>query len=276
MKKFKISLFSIFLIVNLLVINMGSHRFVFSEKSNTNKVISKNDFIKKVTSNEIFKEFENILVSKEPKILNDMKDENENTIGYVTQYEIYKNKKEKIDIKSNKINPTSKKVAFIDIETETTSTLTFLYRFSEEEMEVFMVDYSNLANNKINLIDLKNCKLENFEISKNSLLFKHAEELRQLKTSIINNAKKQLKMNWHRPSGCAWWTCTKYETVGGYNSEKCEKYLGWACDGASVAKKIKFWGWAACKVGTLIACYVPKTRHCVSGYWETRVCPIKP
>lgn len=272
MKKLKNILFSICLIVNLLVINIGHSGFIFFEKVMANEFIDKNDFSKKVIDSEIYKDFENVLVSKKPKILNDIKDESDNTIGYIAQYEIQINKKDKLSIESE--DHASDESAVIDIKTETSSTLTFLYSFSVGEMEVFMVDYSNLENNKISLIDLKSCKLETFDISSNSILFEQAEKLRQLKSTIINDAKKQLKANYH--SKCAWWTCTKYETVGGYTSESCEKYLGWACDGAAVAKKIKFWGWAACKVGTLVACYVPKTKHCVSGYWETRFCPAGP
>lgn len=268
MKKFKSRFLFIFLILNLLIVNMKIDSFVFADSN-----ITKSDFIKKVENDEIYKDFENVLVSKKPKILNDMKDENDNSIGYITQYEIYVNKNDKIDINDD-VYSDSKEIPFINIKTETTSTLTFLYNFSEKKIEVFMIDYSNLENNKINLIDLKNCKQEIFDISKNSILFKHAEELRELKNSIVNDAKKQVQLNVR--SNCNWWVCKKYETVGGYNSESCEKYLGWACDGAAVAKKISFWGWAACKVGTLVACYVPKTKHCVSGYWETRFCPAGP
>lgn len=269
MKKLKKQILTILLVLNILMMNVLSIKsFALTNEVNNKDYITKNEFIKKVELDDSFKEFKNVLVSKNARILNELTDDKNNTVGYIAQYEIYIEKKEKINIPLY-----SKEKPFIEIKTKTTSTITFLYNFSEGIIEAFLTDYSNLENEKISLTDLKRCKTETFSITKKDSLYKHSLKLKELKNNILNDATQQLR---DYRSKCAWWTCTEYSTVGGYIHESCEKYLGWACDGLSASGKLKIFGWAVCKAGSLIACYVPKTKHCVSGYWETKFCPAGP
>lgn len=268
MKHTKKFLFLLLLIFNILATNLFSFTNFINANENKEKHLAKKDFLEKIKKDEHFKEYENVMLSKNPKILNAIKDDKSNTIGYIAQYEIYIEKLKKIplDYKNKPI---------IEIKTKTTSTLTFLYKFVDSSIDAIITDYSDLENEKITLIDLKKCNIETFNIKKEGALYKEALKLQNLKKDIIKDATDKLLLADYR-SKCVWWMCTSYETVGGYIHESCEKYLGWACDGLSASGKLKLFGWAVCKAGSLIACYVPETKHCVSGYFETKFCPAGP
>lgn len=161
--------------------------------------------------------------------------------------------------------------------TTVTSLLTFLYNENEDSMEILLIDYSKIdEDKKIYLRDLVNDIVEEIPItdSENSELESVAEEMEENKNKVLIQAKETGELDGNDnasvlASNCSYWLCTSYESYGGDYSSKCMALAGTLCAGVGTVQKF---GSVICHGLNLIGCYVPKYKICSAGYWENRYC----
>ncbi|WP_240463627.1 hypothetical protein [Paenibacillus apiarius] len=208
---------------------------------------SKEQFLQMVRSDFNYVKYKKQLLNVEPKLVNDLRDENNKPYGYIAQFEFEYGNEAKNTI-------------------QFASLLAFAYDENKQEVETFIIDYSNsYPDGKIYVRDHTESILHSYAINENlkkyfSDITKEAQVLQELNSDSDNIL-----------SNTYCWQCTKYEDRGDNYDGKCGALVGTAC---LFADKIPIYGKLICAGATIIGCYVPPYKICVEGRWNSR-CPVE-
>ena len=205
---------------------------------------SKEEFLQMVRSDLNYVKYKNNLLSVEPKLVNDLRDENNKPYGYIAQFEFEYGYEVKNTI-------------------QLASLLTFTYDSNKQEVETFIIDYSNsYSDGNVYLRDHAESILHSYAVNEN---------LKKYFSAITNEAQALQELNSDTIlSDTYCWQCTKYEDRGDNYDGKCAAMVGTAC---IFADKVPY-GKLICAGATIIGCYVPPYKICVEGRWNSR-CPVE-
>jgi hypothetical protein len=212
-----------------------------------------------VKRSDEYKKYKKDFLKNQTAVFNPVEDHNGQLIGYTVRYEI----------KYNETKPSSKNQVALNYN----SLLTFYYDFQLGKLGVIIVDYSQMAKDKVVYVrDLDSAKVEKVDVSANRRLTGFVKNTKTKAKIELNSVKKgnqlysDISPKGTHPAMC--WICSKYKKGGGTHDGECERLLGAAC--YIGAKTI--WGKLICAGGTVVGCYVPKYKICVAGSWHQ--CPL--
>lgn len=208
---------------------------------------SKEEFLQMVTIDNNYVKYKNDLIKSEPKLVNYLRDENNNVYGYIAQFEFEYG----YDVQET---------------IQLASLLTFTYDVKKKQVDTLIIDYSkSYLDGKIYVRDHAGDIQASYQVNEN-------ENLRSYLTSLTDKAEK-LKKSYDSDVTLVdryCWTCTRYEEYGDTYEGTCAAMVGGAC---VFADKIPF-GRIICAGATVIGCYVPPYKICAEGRWNTR-CPVE-
>jgi hypothetical protein len=220
--------------------------------------LDKEEFLKVVEKSDLYKEYKDSLLTKDPLLVNPLRDAEEQQYGWIVQYEVKYN--------VEKAKETEAQVNF-------TSVLSFFYDNKTNELKSFLIDYSRLLEDKAYyVIDLYGKDPEQkIDVSDDPLFIDYLKEVEDKKQKRIKEAKEQKEKDGESEAqiGYTCWQCSKTETYGGDYSGKCAAAVGGACYLAGSHWAVRL----TCAAMTVIGCYVPKYTICVAGKWVNS-CPI--
>lgn len=213
----------------------------------SNELPSKEEFLQMVTNDGNYVKYKQNLIKSEPKLVNYLRDENNNPYGYIAQFEFEYGYKEKEMI-------------------QLASLLTFTYDVKKKQIETLIIDYSkSYSDGEIYVRDYAGNIQTSYQVDANKNLKNYlaslTEKTEALKKSNDNNSTLV-------DTYC--WTCTEYEEYGGTYEGMCQTIVGTACYWGD---KVPY-GRLICAGAFVIGCYVPPYKLCAEGRWNTR-CPVE-
>lgn len=219
------------------------------DSGNENPNLTEKEFITIIHNNEFYDEYREHFLSKDFEILTEIKDENKRPVGRMAR----------IELDYNNTN-----TEFVNL----TSYLVFSYEYEENQLNVFLVDNSQLYSNKSIIVnDLLLNTSETIDVSDEEVFQEFFNEVdNQLEEALETYASD----NETNLNSLICFQCTKYENSSNDLSTSCMSAFSWVC--GAVGKVTNLPGFLVCGGIALLSCWIPAYKICVDGKWFTN-CP---